>query len=126
MEEGDVVDGTGQGMAGELVAYIVAFPGIAGEGLCHGGLRFSSQIGIGRIKIVDALPDCKVEHGIHLCLVDLSGGGVRCKAHAAKSQKGQPAAVKLSVDHISSSPFLSLPFYDSVYRLKGPSAFLPG
>jgi len=99
VEQGDVVDGAGEGVTGELVRDVVAVPGILAQGFRHRQFGFAVEIGVGRVEVVDAGGDGRVEHGVDLGLVDLARRRIRGKAHAAKAETGELHSVEIAVNH---------------------------
>ena len=74
-------------VTGEFVGYVVAFTRVFFQQLSNDELRLSAVIPPRRIKIVDAVFDCVVEHLRGFCLVDLAASLYRRKAHTPHAKR---------------------------------------
>ena len=99
IEKSGVVHRSWERMSRELVGEIIAVPRIFRKRFRHRCLGLSAEIRIGSVEIIDTVPDGKVEHGIDLLLIYLTGSRIGREPHASETQAGQFGSVKIAVDH---------------------------
>ena len=85
MEQGNVVNRSGKGMAGEFVGEVPAFARIFAEQSADHKLGVTVVVGIRRVEVVDAALDRTVDHFFGECLVDAAVGICR-QTHCTESQ----------------------------------------
>ena len=90
-------------MAGILGGKIIAVPGELVQDLPDNHLGHAAVIGIGGVKIIDALLQRIAHHFLRPCLVDASVSPGR-QTHGAEAETRELLSLKFTIDHVSFSP----------------------